>query len=188
MFTKITPELVSQALPGTPIANIRTNLPAILEALAAKDCDRTMLIMAIATIAAEADSFTPLSEYQSRYNTPPGGAPFSLYDHILGNQGPPDGERFRGRGYVQLTGRSNYAAFGPVVGVDLVANPDLAGDSKIAAALLVAFLVSKKSQIHDAISRHDLPAARRLVNGGSHGLAPFEAAYGRADKLFPQIP
>ena len=48
------------------------------------------------------------------------GAPFALYDDRLGNQ-PGDGARFKGRGFVQLTGRYNYAKYGPVVGVDLTA-------------------------------------------------------------------
>ena len=189
MYSEITSALVSQVMPATPLANITANLPAVLDALGAHQCDRAMLIMALATIRAEVATFTPLSEFQSSFNTPPGGPPFSLYDHRtdLGNQGPPDGQRFRGRGYVQLTGRANYQAFGPVVGVDLIANPDLASDPKTAASLLVAFLLRKKDQIHAAIASNDLMAARRLVNGGTHGYDAFLDTFQRASKLFPQI-
>jgi putative chitinase len=187
MYSQITPELVSKVFPATPIANIRANLPDILNALAAQNCDRALLIMALATIRAETETLTPLSEFQSRFNTPPGGAPFSLYDHRkdLGNQGPPDGQLFRGRGYVQLTGRANYATFGPVVGVDLIANPDLACASKTAAAILVAFLMRKKDQIHAALAANNLAAARRLVNGGINGLDHFSDTFIRANTLFP---
>jgi peptidoglycan L-alanyl-D-glutamate endopeptidase CwlK len=187
MFSQITPELVAKVFPSTPIANIAANLPAILTALEASQCDRSMLLMALATIRAEAESFTPLAEFQSRFNTPSGGTPFSLYDHRkdLGNQGPPDGHSFRGRGYVQLTGRANYAKFGPIVGVDLIANPDLASDQLIAAKILVAFLMQKKIQIETALARKDMAAARRLVNGGSNGLDRFADAFHRGDSLFP---
>jgi peptidoglycan L-alanyl-D-glutamate endopeptidase CwlK len=187
MFSEITPELVSKVFPVTPIANITANLPDILNALAEQNCDRLMLIMALATIRAEVEGFLPIGEFQSRFNTPPGGPPFSLYDNRagLGNQGPPDGERFRGRGYIQLTGRANYTTFGPVVGVDLVANPELASDRKIAAKLLVAFLVKKKDKIHTAIASKNFASARRLVNGGTNGLARFTDAFQRADTQFP---
>jgi putative chitinase len=189
MFSQITPDLVSKVFPATPIAHIDANLPAILEALQAKQCDRSMLIMALATIRAEAETFTPLREFPSKFNTPPGGPDFALYDHRadLGNQGPPDGERFRGRGYVQLTGRSNYAKFGPIVGADLISNPDLASDSLVAADLLAAFLLQKRLPIEAALAKGDLAAARRLVNGGSNGLERFTQAFHLADSLLPQI-
>ena len=66
-----------------------------------------MILMALATICAETGSFLPISEGQSHFNTSPGGHPFDLYDSRadLGNLGPPDGERFKGRGFIQLTGR-----------------------------------------------------------------------------------
>lgn len=189
MYAQITPELVSKVFPATPIANIQANLPDILSALAAQNCDRTFVIMALATIRAETEIFLPLSEFPSRFNTPPGGAPFSLYDHRkdLGNQGPPDGQTFRGRGYVQLTGRANYATFGPIVGADLIAYPELASDSKTAAALLVAFLMHKKAQIEAALAANNLAAARRLVNGGINGLDHFSDTFIKANTLFPQI-
>lgn len=54
----------------------------------------------------------------------------------LGNTQPGDGVRYRGRGYVQITGRANYARAGTKLGVDLVGNPDLALDDVIAARIL----------------------------------------------------
>jgi putative chitinase len=187
MFSAITPQLVSGIFPSTPLANISVNLPYVLAALSEQNCDRLMLIMALATIRAETETFTPLSEFPSKFNTPPGGAPFSLYDHRadLGNQGPPDGERFRGRGYVQLTGRANYAQFCTMAGDNLLANPDLAADPKIAARILAAFLMHKNAQIRTAIVHQDLAAARRLVNGGTHGLERFTDAFQRAERLLP---
>jgi predicted chitinase len=55
----------------------------------------------------------------------------------LGNNQPGDGRRFMGRGYVQITGRANYAKASKLVGKDLVGNPDLALDPEIAARIIV---------------------------------------------------
>ena len=49
----------------------------------------------------------------------------------LGNTQPGDGVKFAGRGYVQLTGRANYAKAGVKLGVDLIGKPDLALDQAI---------------------------------------------------------
>ncbi|MDF0667352.1 MAG: hypothetical protein P0119_14930 [Nitrospira sp.] len=59
-----------------------------------------MVLVALAIIRAETESFEPIAEGRSRYNTSPNGHPFDLYDYRkdLGNQGPPDGEQYRGRG------------------------------------------------------------------------------------------
>ena len=138
-----------------------------------------MLLVALATIRAEAESFLPLTEAESPFNTSPSGPPFDLYDHRrdLGNQGPPDGALFRGRGFVQLTGRANYTHFAHEINQPLVANPDLAASPVIAAQLLARFLAHKESAIRHALAANDLAAARRLVNGGTHGLDRFTAAY-----------
>ena len=143
--------------------------------------DKNMVLMALATIRAETGNFTPLSEFQSKFNTPPGGPPFALYDNRtdLGNQGPPDGANFRGRGYIQLTGRSNYAVHGAAIGLgnQLVTNPALANQPDIAGKLLASFLKAHESGIRAALARNDLATARRLVNGGSHGLQQFTDAF-----------
>jgi peptidoglycan L-alanyl-D-glutamate endopeptidase CwlK len=177
----VTVAVVSKMFPSTPLDPIRANLPPVLGALVASDLTSVPIVVtALATIRAETEGFMPISESQSRYNTSPGGQPFDLYDNRkdLGNQGPPDGASFKGRGYIQLTGRANYAKFGPIVGVDdLVDQPDQANDPDVAAKLLAAFIGNKATAIMTALSGGDLARARRLVNGGSNGLDRFIESY-----------
>lgn len=181
-------QVASRMCPYAQLDDIHANLPVLLAALAAHQlADRTMVLMAVATIRAETAGFVPISEGRSRFNTSPGGAPFDLYDHRsdLGNQGSPDGARFCGRGFVQLTGRHNYQTYGARLGVDLVASPELANDAEMAANLLCLFLGDRELNIKDALMHGNLAAARRLVNGGSHGLADFADAYRTGNALLP---
>ena len=171
---------VCSMFPHTPIGNIKRNFPFVLAAMKKAGLqDRLMVLMALATIRAETESFEPVPEGISRYNTSPDGHQFDLYDNRtdLGNEGPPDGERFRGRGYVQLTGRDNYRRYGKRIGQPLLKDPDLACDPKIAAELLAAFLGDREIRIKEALLDWDFAGARRLVNGGSHGLDRFTDAY-----------
>jgi peptidoglycan L-alanyl-D-glutamate endopeptidase CwlK len=178
----VTVPMVAQMCPGAPVANIAAHLPLVLDALAAPQlADKPMVLMALATIRAETGRFAPICECVSPYNTAPGGADFGLYEgrSSLGNTQPGDGPRFKGRGFVQLTGRANYEKFGKAIGLGaaLIGNPDLANQPKIAADLLAAFLKSRETRIRAALSAGDLAAARRLVNGGAYGLDDFTAAY-----------
>jgi putative chitinase len=102
--------------------------------------DRRWLAYALATAYHEA-AFTMQPIHEK-------GGPkyfFSMYDKdgdrpkvakALGNTEKGDGVRFHGRGYVQLTGRTNYAKAKKLVGADLVNNPDLALDPAIASMIL----------------------------------------------------
>lgn len=178
----VTVNQVAKMFPGVPVTNISTNLPFVLDALDAVGLgDKDMILMALATIRAETGNFTPLSEFKSKFNTAPGGPPFGLYDNRkdLGNQGPPDGANFKGRGYIQLTGRSNYQIHGAAIGMgnQLITNPGLANQPDIAAKLLASFLKSKEAKIRAALKQNDLKTARKLVNGGSHGLDVFTQAF-----------
>jgi peptidoglycan L-alanyl-D-glutamate endopeptidase CwlK len=186
----VTVQVVSQMFPSTLVRNIQQNLPTVLDALVEPQLtEKKMVLMALATIRAETESFLPISEFQSRFNTSPGGHPFDLYDNRkdLGNQGPPDGERYKGRGFIQLTGRTNYQVHGTAIGLGcrLVSNPDLANNAEIAAKLLSSFLKTKEIAIKHALLVDDLATARRLVNGGSHGLDAFASAYRIGEKLIP---
>lgn len=184
----VTTQVVSRLFPFTPIGNIKANLPPTMAGLEAFGLvDRPMVLAALATIRAETESFEPVAEYRSRYNTSPNGHPFDLYDRRrdIGNRGAPDGERFRGRGYVQLTGRANYERYGRVLGIKLVNKPELASDPDIAGRILAAFLKDKERVIKEALLEDDLRAARRAVNGGSHGLDRFSDTYRRGLELIP---
>ena len=173
---------VSKMFPGVPVKNIEQNLPFVLQALADVGLgDTDMILMALATIRAETGIFMPISEFKSKFNTSPLGHPFDLYDNRkdLGNQGAPDGASFKGRGYIQLTGRTNYQVHGSAIGLgnQLVEDPELANQADIAGKLLASFLKSHEPQIRSALAKGDLKTARRLVNGGSHGLDVFTQAF-----------
>ena len=182
IIPEMTVDIATRIVPQAPRANIESNLPFVLDALVAPElADKPMILMALATIRAETGSFLPISEGQSHFNTSPGGHPFDLYDSRadLGNLGPPDGERFKGRGFIQLTGRANYALHSTAIGLgdQLIENPDIANDPGIAARLLASFLKTHEERIRAALADGDLREARRLVNGGAHGLDAFTAAY-----------
>ncbi len=168
---------------GTEPGNIRTYLGDILSALRAKQlADTVMLMMSCGTIRAETAAFLPVDEGISRYNTSPAKTKnrhnFDLYDDRsnLGNTGDPDGANYKGRGFVQLTGRANYRRIGDQIGYDLENNPDDADRPEIASTVLAQFLKNKEQAIRDAIEKNNLAGARRLVNGGSHGVSEFIAA------------
>ncbi len=55
----------------------------------------------------------------------------------LGNTEPGDGPRFKGRGFVQITGRSNYQIWSDKLGINLIDNPEKAAIPEIAAIILV---------------------------------------------------
>lgn len=179
---------VKQMFPFTPQANIKTNLPFVLDGLRSYSLvDRTMGLMALATIRAETEGFKPIDEMESKWNTSPGGSPFDLYDNRkdLGNTGAPDGSQFKGRGFIQLTGCANYEKYSVLLGMGngLVDNPDRANEPEVAAKLLALFLKDKELKIKEAILDKNYKAARKLVNGGVHGLENFTDAFKTGDKI-----
>ncbi|MEF7615988.1 peptidoglycan-binding protein [Aquincola sp. MAHUQ-54] len=179
-------QVVAQMFPSTPLSPIRMNLPVVLKGMAdAGMPDRIMLLAALATIRAETAGFVPVDEGLSRFNTSPRGRAFDLYDKRadLGNHGAPDGERYKGRGFVQLTGRHNYTVYAERLGEPLVAKPERANEPEVAAALLAVFLKDRELQIKSALLEGDLRTARRAVNGGSHGLDAFSEAWRIGDML-----
>lgn len=107
---------------------------------------------------------------------------FRMYDlegqrpHVarrLGNTRPGDGVKFAGRGYVQLTGRANYAKAAARLGEPLLYNPDLAMHPNIAArimreGMLEGWFTGKRFSTYlpetDVELKHFI-RARRIING-----------------------
>jgi putative chitinase len=96
-----------------------------------------------------------------------------VYGGRMGNTGPDDGWRYIGRGLLQITGRESYAKYGAKLGIDLVANPDLAASSDW--CLQVAAEEYTACGCNEAADRDDLRAVTKLVNGGYIGIDERQA-------------
>jgi putative chitinase len=86
----------------------------------------------------------------------------------LGNIQKGDGYRFRGRGFLQLTGRANYEAYKKYSGLDVVSNPDLV--SSLAVGLDVAGWFWSKRGVNGLADKNDIVAVTKKVNGGQIGI------------------
>ncbi len=97
-----------------------------------------------------------------------------VYANRMGNgdEASGDGYTFRGRGYIQLTGKSNYASFGKFTGEDTVANPDLVATQYPLASAGFFFNENNIWTVcDDGSSDTVITAVTRKVNGGTNGLA-----------------
>jgi len=87
--------------------------------------------------------FQTMSDAQAVVAQGPSAVGDVIYGGRMGNTEPGDGYKYRGRGYIQITGKDMYKAIGDKIGVDLVKNPDLANDPDIAAKIVPAFFQLK---------------------------------------------
>jgi predicted chitinase len=69
-----------------------------------------------------------------------------VYDGRMGNTNTGDGYKYRGRGFIQITGKDMYQRVGKMIGVDLVSNPDLANQPETAAKIIPAFFKLKAKE------------------------------------------
>jgi putative chitinase len=89
-----------------------------------------------------------------------------------GNELSGDGYKFRGRGYIQLTGMSNYAAFDKIVNENILLNPELVATKYPLMSAAFFFDVNKIWNICDRGSTDTVvTAVTKKVNGGTIGLA-----------------
>lgn len=85
-----------------------------------------------------------------------------------GSEATSDGFRYRGRGPIQITGRSNYARCGQALGLPLIEQPDLLTDPDVGARAAAWFWTDRK--IGPLADANDIEAVTRKINGGTHGL------------------
>jgi len=133
----------------------------------------------------------PIHEYGGRKY-------FDKYDtgklaKALGNTPEADGDGFlyRGRGYVMITGRANYAKAGMALGLDLLRNPDLALQPAIAAKILVRGCVEGwfGARLSNFLPG-DYVGARHAVNNSDHAstIAGYARDFEAALSLLPDAP
>lgn len=175
-------DLVQKICPDSPRANIAQNLPYILKEMAVGGLvSRNQLIAIIATIYTEVRQFESVPEYGDN-------AYFTKYYEgrdDLGNTQPGDGVKFSGRGFIQITGRSNATALTKLLKIDFVSDPDLALKPEVAAKVLVAFwkgACGNNPQSPAEAGRWE--AVRRAVNGGTNHLDIFLEAVARGQQHF----
>lgn len=96
----------------------------------------------------------------------------------LGNTRPGDGRKYKGRGWIQLTGRRNYVAAGASLGLQLEAYPQLASDPLIAARVAAWFW--REHGCNATADAADVEACTRLINGGLTGIEQRTTYYERA--------
>mgnify|MGYP000028097370 FL=1 len=85
-----------------------------------------------------------------------------------GGEGTGDGWIYRGRGPIQITGRSNYARCGQALGLPLIEQPDLLTDPDVGARAAAWYWTDR--QIGPLADANDIEAVTRKINGGTHGL------------------
>ncbi len=114
----------------------------------------------LAQLAHESDGFKTVQEYAS------GKAYEGRKD--LGNVNPGDGVRFKGRGYIQLTGRANYAIAAIDLSMDLLLKPEQLLEPE--KALEVSQWFWAKHGLDVLALKDDLNGITRKINGGTNGI------------------
>jgi putative chitinase len=118
--------------------------------------------------------YFPTIEAANKYARQPEKIANKVYGSRMGNgdEASGDGFKFRGRGYIQLTGKDNYAAFDKFVDDDIMANPDLVATKYPLTSAAFFFHKNKLWDICDKGHGDDIVlAVTKRVNGGTHGLA-----------------
>ena len=96
----------------------------------------------------------------------------------LGNTEKGDGQKYRGRGLIHLTGRSNYDHYGRIIGVNLTLYPEEAAAPLIAGQVTAAYW--KEHSCNELADRFQFKDITRRINGGLNGLALRQSYYLRA--------
>jgi putative chitinase len=86
-----------------------------------------------------------------------------------GNEKSGDGWKFRGRGFIQLTGKANYIVASKDTRIDFLNNPDLLLEE--ANAMIAALWFWNKNKLNDLADKNDIKAVTKTINGGFNGLA-----------------
>ena len=90
----------------------------------------------------------------------------------LGNTQTGDGQRYKGRGFIQCTGRSNYKAITKALGVDFLSNPELLGTPPY--DMLSAGWYWDTRKLNVLADKDDVVGITKKVNGGLNGITQRE--------------
>ena len=103
------------------------------------------------------------------------------YNARMGNTAPGDGWKYRGRGLIQITGKTNYRDCGVVLGLDLLSNPSLL-EIPTNAAMSAGWFWSMNG-LNALADAGQFETLTRRINGGLNGLADRKDLLARATRL-----
>jgi putative chitinase len=108
-----------------------------------------------------------------------------IYCNRMGNgdEASGDGWKYRGRGFIQLTGRNNYREIGQKIGVDLETMPDVVA-TDVSVALKVACAYWDSRALNTFADADDLRAITKKINGGYIGLDDRQKLLDRAKAIW----
>ena len=118
--------------------------------------------------------YFPTIEVANKYARQPEKIANRVYANRMGNgdEASGDGWKYKGAGFVQLTGKDNYASFDKFVDDDILANPDLVATKYPLMSAAFFFHKNKLWDVCDKGHSHDVVlAVTKRVNGGTNGLA-----------------
>lgn len=174
-----------QVMPNLAAAKLPLYLPALNQAMQVYGVNTALRTAAfIAQLAHESGEFRWMEEIwgptdaQRRYEPP------NALAAKLGNTEAGDGKRFKGRGPIQITGRFNYAKYGGLLGIDLVADPALAATPEVAFA--TAGLYWKTNGLNELADAEQFVTITRRINGGTNGLPDRQKYYATAKAVLAQ--
>lgn len=100
----------------------------------------------------------------------------------LGNTQKGDGLKYKGRGFIQITGRANYTELSKFSGVDFIANPELLEQES--NAMVSAIWFWNKRGLNSLADKDDVKAITKKINGGFNGLNDRVNLLAKYKKLF----
>lgn len=101
-----------------------------------------------------------------------------VYANRMGNSDTAsgDGWKYRGRGFIQLTGKHNYAEFQKTLGVDLINNPELVHED-INLCVISALWYWDSRNLNPLADVEDILGITKIINGGYNGLDDRKRQY-----------
>lgn len=135
----------------------------------------------IAQLAHESGEFRYMEEIWGPTDAQKRYEPTSTLAKRLGNSKKGDGKLFKGRGPIQVTGRYNYQAYGDLLGINLIAEPQRAATPEI--GFEIAGLYWQHNGLNAIADAGDFKKVTQRINGGQNGAAAREAYYERALRL-----
>lgn len=127
--------------------------------------------------------YFPTIEKANEYARNPIAIANRVYSARMGNSGEKsgDGWKYRGRGFIQLTGKDNYKALSKYTGIDFVSNPNLLLEE--ANAIISALWFWNKAGLNSFADKDDIKGITKRINGGLNGLEARKELLSKWKKL-----